>query len=64
MVTLKFHDANFKRDIDIQVKISTTNQLLIEINGFDGDEYSCINLDKPTAIKLSKELRKQIALLD
>lgn len=64
MVTLKFHDANFKRDIDIQVKISTTNQLLIEINGFNGDEYSCINLDKPTAIKLSKELRKQIALLD
>ena len=64
MVTLKFHDANFKRDIDIQIKISTTNQLLIEINGFNGEEYSCINLDKSTAIKLSKELRKQIALLD
>jgi hypothetical protein len=32
--------------------------------GIDGGDYEFLYLDKSTAIKFSKEIRKQIALLD
>lgn len=34
----------------------------VDVDSYDNFQYTC--LDKQTAIKLSKELRKQIALMD
>lgn len=72
MVTLKFHDVAEciieKRLIEI-----STNQfdeddkptlIRFEIHTGNNGELEFIDLDKSTAIKFSKELRKQIALLD
>jgi hypothetical protein len=61
MVSLKFHCQESKEDfIEIEVKSSTS--LLISVT--EERNENIVNLDKSTAIKLSKELRKQIALLD
>jgi hypothetical protein len=71
MVSLKFHDVNNPEDFTLQVRQHPSktfkNQLAIEIDlpkDWGDSEYACICLDKATAIKFSKELRKQIALLD
>ena len=43
------------------------NEIAIVLTTNDGSHYSnfkCVALDKATAIRLSRELRKQIALLD
>lgn len=71
MVSLKFHDVCHKwtnRSIEVKISVDEEDEncksLCLKINyGLDGN-YEFINLDKSTAIKLSKELRKQIALLD
>jgi hypothetical protein len=71
MVTLKFHDVNpeyEKRLIEIGTNQFDEDKkptlIRFEIHyGNDGD-WEYIDLDKSTAIKFSKELRKQIALLD
>jgi hypothetical protein len=66
MVSLKFKCALISKDF---IEIEAVNQR-IEIIIVNHDEIgleieNCgVSLDKSTAIKLSKELRKQIALLD
>ncbi len=62
MVSLKFHDVSFKEDyIELDVMIDL-EQLAISISkGNDKNDDYVIFLDRQTAIKLSKELRKQIA---
>ena len=64
MVSLKFHDVSFKEDyVELDVIIDI-EQLAISITKDNNkDESSVIFLDRITAIKLSKELRKQIALI-
>jgi hypothetical protein len=75
MVTLKFHDVNWKinniemhtqaiGDIDDDDYTGKLEVLCIKINHGTEGYYEFVNLDKATAIKFSKELRKQIALLD
>jgi hypothetical protein len=62
MVSLKFHCQEEKNDF-IHIEVNQKNDgLFIEIE--EKNKYSVVNLSKSTAIKLSKELRKQIALLD
>ena len=62
MVSLKFHCKDVKSDF-IQIELNPQNDgLFIEIE--EKDKLAVVNLSKSTAIKLSKELRKQIALLD
>ena len=58
-VSLKFHDVVDSLYIELS---AVSNHLQIKIVSYE--EYAFIELDKATAIKLSKELRKQIALLD
>jgi hypothetical protein len=60
MVSLKFHDQSDDTTIEI-IANTKKNCLYLEVN----KDYELLNMeiDKSTAIKLSKELRKQIALL-
>ena len=70
MVSLKFHDANYPNKMEASIRKhpkKELNQLIIEFDFTEDmfqENYQCISFDKLTAIKLSKELRKQIALLD
>ena len=65
MVSLKFHCKLNKYDfLELEVISSDSLHILVEENNDERETISCIDLDKSTAIKLSKELRKQIALLD
>jgi hypothetical protein len=50
----------------VEVYVNTKKKLFIEIRDFGVDFFPSQHtvLDKQTAIKLSKELRKQIALMD
>lgn len=59
-IVLKFtsHDEKSK----VECFASSENLLVLEIEDYYGG-YT-LELDKCTAIKLSKEIRKQIALLD
>jgi len=61
MVSLKFHCKDENQDFIEVEKLSETTLLFNIVE--DGVCQSVV-LDKSTAIKLSKELRKQIALLD
>lgn len=62
MVSLKFHCKDDVKDF-IEVEVNDDfNGLFITIQ--EDDDSKVVHLDKSTAIKLSKELRKQIALLD
>ncbi len=64
MVTLKFMDAFDEGHIEITSHNNDATPVII-LDAFDeGLGEACICLDKSTAIKFSKELRKQIALLD
>lgn len=61
MVSLKFHDLEDKKDY-IEINVSEDKKVLyISISS---ENFNSVGLDRSTAIKLSKELRKQIALLD
>lgn len=62
MVSLKFHDKIIYRRF-IEINAYSNDSISITIIEDDEDEKRIV-LDKSTAIKLSKELRKQIALLD
>ena len=65
MVSLKFKCSVETKDF-IELEVAH-NRLEIVITNKDEDGYDdlCgVILDKSTAIKLSKEIRKQIALLD
>lgn len=59
MVVINFYD---KEDMEtfLQVSALNDNSLLIDISGIT---YMAIKLDKETAIKLSKEIRRQISFL-
>lgn len=61
MVSLKFHDRKDATTIEV-IANQTTNCLYVGVE-FE-EQLLNLELDKQTAIKLSKELRKQIALLD
>ena len=61
MVSLKFHDVFEETYIELEVD-KRVNNINIIIQNLDS--FQNILLDKSTSIKLSKELRKQIALLD
>lgn len=65
MVSLKFRCSVETRDfLDLEI-IEDRIHVVITNKDEDGfDEYCGVILDKYTAVKLSKELRKQIALLD
>ena len=59
-VSLMFHDFIDETTLSIHVLDDRFLSLLTESE----ESATCIYLDKLTAIKLSKELRKLIALLD
>jgi|LauGreDrversion4_2_1035121.scaffolds.fasta_scaffold563418_2 hypothetical protein len=61
MVSLKFHDLLDLQDY-LELMVSEDKDVLY-ISILSG-ALSTVAIDKSTAIKLSKELRKQIALLD
>jgi hypothetical protein len=64
MVTLKFYcTSNDGNNLEVVSNLKT-NQIYIGIDDIDNNVLGNLCLDKQTAIKLSKELRKQIALLD
>lgn len=65
-LNFKGTEQSGKNDYALQVYATASNELLISLDDLDSDfsRYISICLDKDTAIKFSKELRKQIALLD
>ena len=64
MVTLKFHCNDVREDYLTLNIFEAINCLLVDFYDSESEQTSSIVLNKSTAIKLSKELRKQIALLD
>ena len=48
----------------LEVYANLSNEIFIEVDANDGLHNCFITIDKSTAIKLSKELRRQIALLN
>ena len=61
-VSLMFHD--FIDETTLLITLKEKEFISLYIENDSEEQYGCIYLDKLTAIKLSKELRKQIALLD
>ena len=61
MVSLNFHDVSDDTTIEV-IANQNTNYLYVGVER--DDQLLNLELDKSTAIKFSKELRKQIALLD
>jgi hypothetical protein len=63
MVGLKFYcESGDSTYIEVSA-YDKSNSIYIELNDDDNYSLGSLLLDKATAIKLSKELRKQIALL-
>jgi hypothetical protein len=60
-VSLKFHDSTDDTVLTMDIEL---NEIHIHLESKYEEECWGIFLDKSTAIKFSKELRKQIALLD
>ena len=64
MVTLEFHSTQRSgSDTKLQVRANTFGEIFIQIE-MDGIPAAFICLDKETAIKLAKELRKQISFIE
>jgi hypothetical protein len=63
MVSLKFHDLHDGTVLTVE-SFKESTQIFIHLECESEDQSWGIYLDKSTAIKFSKELRKQIALLD
>ncbi len=65
MVTLQFHGTENSMDNTyLEVNANIKDEITIRICNSENEfENSFISLDKETAIKLSKELRKQISLI-
>jgi len=61
MVSLKFHDSS---DDTVLIIVLMKENLMIHLESQSERVDWGIKLDKSTAIKFSKELRKQIALMD
>ena len=64
MVSLKFHCNDVRKDYLTLNIFEDINSVLVEFYNSQTRQIDTIVLDKSTAIKFSKELRKQIALLD
>lgn len=67
-VKLTFQGTEQSKTSNIDLECyASNNEIAIVLTVNDGSHYTnfkCIALDKSTAIRLSRELRKQIALLD
>jgi hypothetical protein len=63
MVSLQFHDVEDDTVLSIQVNDSEHSLTIYLESEYEEISWG-ISMDKSTAIKFSKELRKQIALLD
>jgi len=66
MVKLEFHTTE-KSNLDtfLQCYCNDSNEIFIKIDEVEREFPSqCICLDKETAIKFSKELRKQISFIE
>lgn len=66
-VELKFTSSEQSQfNSNLQVYVNIKNELFIKISEFEFDEETihAVCLDKPTAIKLAKELRKQISMME
>lgn len=66
-VKLKFYgtEKTNTENHSLIIYASASNEIFITIdNDNDPERFQYISLDRETAIKLSKEIRKQIALLD
>ena len=50
-------------DSEIECFANNDNDIFIRITNTENLEYEFISLDKETAIKFSRELRKQISLI-
>ena len=61
-VSLVFHD--FIDETKLTISLKDKEFICLYIDNEEEEQYGCIYLDRSTAIKFSKELRKQIALLD
>jgi hypothetical protein len=61
MVSLKFHDL---ADVQDYIELEISEKKDVVYISISSELFNSVALDKSTAIKLSKELRKQIALLD
>lgn len=61
-VSLMFHD--YIDETTLLMTLKDKQYLCLYIENDIQEEYGCIYLDKLTAIKLCKELKKQIAILD
>lgn len=64
MVTLEFHTTE-RSEVNTKLSViyNQFNEVFICIEGDDGMQGEHVCLDKDTAIKLSKELRKQISFI-
>jgi hypothetical protein len=63
MVSLKFHDKLEEKDFITVNANKDENDIVLTMYDIDTKRNYYLYLDKSTAIKFSKELRKQIALL-
>ena len=65
-VELKFVQENSEFSPTLKVYATDENQIFILIEYLDDHDYEkrAVRLDKFTAIKLAKELRKQISFLE
>lgn len=61
-VSLVFHD--FIDETKLIISLKDKEFICLHIDNEEEEQYGCIYLDRSTAIKFSKELRKRIALLD
>ena len=65
MITLYFHSTDRNEsESRLRCFANNHNELFIEIDDDDGAPPSYMCLDKDTAIKLAKEIRKQVSFLE
>ncbi|CAB4148983.1 hypothetical protein UFOVP523_36 [uncultured Caudovirales phage] len=67
-IKIKFYGTELSKTDNIDLECySGNNEIVVVLSTNDDSHYNntkCIALDKQTAIRLSRELRKQIALID
>ena len=52
------------QNMNVQCFYNVENELSIKIEDYESKTFKVISIDRETAILFSKELRKQIALID
>lgn len=63
MVTLQFHGTeNSFKNTYLEVHANGFEEITVKIS-ISSDDFNFITLDKETAIKLAKELKKQISFI-